>query len=53
MTNFTRRDFLQGAAAMSAMAAMPSCAAEPPRAARLSDIDHIVILMKENRSFDH
>jgi len=53
MTNFTRRDFLQGAAAMSAMAAMPSCAAQPPRAARLSDIDHIVILMKENRSFDH
>ncbi|HTS21070.1 MAG TPA: alkaline phosphatase family protein [Casimicrobiaceae bacterium] len=55
MSAFTRRDFLQAAGALSASAALASCAdmlrTEP--ASKLSDIDHIIILMKENRSFDH
>ena len=32
---------------------MASPTAAQPRSARLSDIDHIIIVMKENRSFDH
>lgn len=47
-----RRRFLQTASAALAMAALDvRAAASAP--ARLSDIDHIIILMKENRSFDH
>lgn len=56
MSGLPRRRFLQSAAAF----ALAGCAASeaPPaaaqlRPARLSDIDHIVIMMKENRSFDH
>jgi phospholipase C len=50
----SRSRFLSAAAA--ALAApyldwMPASAASPP--SKLSDIDHIVILMQENRSFDH
>ena len=46
MIGLWRRQFLQGSAVF---AALPGIAAP----SRLSDIDHIVILMKENRSFDH
>jgi phospholipase C len=66
MAEFDRRRFLQCAAAMAGGAALPSpspastLAAARARApdataggARLSDIDHIIVLMKENRSFDH
>jgi phospholipase C len=56
MTVLNRRDFLQAAGALSVSAALPSCVqmpASPAPPAKLSDIDHIVILMKENRSFDH
>src|SRR5438105_3540470 len=38
-----------GALGESALRAM----AAPPRCGRLKDIDHVVILMQENRSFDH
>jgi phospholipase C len=31
----------------------PSGIGAPPSPARLSDIDHIIVLMKENRAFDH
>jgi phospholipase C len=48
----SRRRFLQAAAATLASAALDA-RASPARPARLSDIDHIIILMKENRSFDH
>jgi phospholipase C len=52
-----RRRFLQSAAALTALAAVgapePAASAASPRAARLSDIDHIIVLMKENRAFDH
>jgi phospholipase C len=61
MNAFSRRDFLQRAAAAAAIAALPAGTATPALAsptlpaapAKLGDIDHIVILMKENRSFDH
>jgi phospholipase C len=42
-----RRGALAGAAAL--LAAAPG----PARAAGLSDIDHLIVLMRENRSFDH
>ncbi|HEX4077395.1 MAG TPA: alkaline phosphatase family protein [Rhizomicrobium sp.] len=57
MLEIPRRSLLQGAAAVSALAAleMPlgSALAQPTRPSKLTDIDHIIILMKENRSFDH
>jgi phospholipase C len=47
-----RRRFLLGATAFTASAVLPvdALAAAP---ARLADIDHVIVLMKENRSFDH
>ena len=56
MSELPRRRFLQSAAAFAlaggaASEALPAPA--QPRPARLSDIDHIIIMMKENRSFDH
>ncbi|HEY3949929.1 alkaline phosphatase family protein [Phenylobacterium sp.] len=52
MTDLIRRRFIQTAAAASAAGvAAPAFAAAT--AGKLSDIDHIIILMKENRSFDH
>jgi phospholipase C len=56
MTEIRRRQFLQAAAAASAFSAVgPGVAMAAPDAkpAKLGDIDHIIILMKENRSFDH
>jgi phospholipase C len=50
MTAIDRRSFVRTAAASGLMAAPRANAAT---AARLSDIDHIIILTKENRSFDH
>jgi phospholipase C len=49
-TTLHRREVLQATAALAGMAASPASAAAP---AKLTDIDHIIILMKENRSFDH
>jgi phospholipase C len=50
-----RRRFLQSATAFALAGAAPIAppAAAQSRPARLSDIDHIIIMMKENRSFDH
>ena len=55
MLDIARRRFLQAA---TAAAALSSCTLTRPvnetsSPAKLSDIDHIIILMKENRSFDH
>jgi phospholipase C len=59
---FTRRRMLKAAARLAAVAAasalMPvhvrrMLAQEPPRRGSLSDIKHVVLLMQENRSFDH
>ena len=54
MAGIGRRRLLQAFAALATSGIAP----EPPAiaggtSAKLSDIDHIIILMKENRSFDH
>jgi phospholipase C len=57
----TRRTLLRGAAAgvgLSATAGFSraielALAVTPPKRATLDDIEHVVILMQENRSFDH
>jgi phospholipase C len=62
MTTWSRRQFLQrgggligGAAAFAALSPGARMAlAEPaPSGSRLNDIEHVVIFMQENRSFDH
>jgi phospholipase C len=57
MTDINRRRLVRTAASVSALAAagaLPGIAAATSGAhAKLRDIDHIIILMKENRSFDH
>ena len=57
MTKIRRRGFLTGAAAASALTATGSplnaAPAQGQTPSKLTDIDHIIILMKENRSFDH
>jgi len=61
MTDLTRRRLLgtAGAAALASLAlppnlsrALAAAAANPQTAGSLSDIEHVVILMQENRSFD-
>jgi phospholipase C len=59
MKKLTRRRLLRGAAGLvSAAALLPPhvqrmLAQQPRRAASLQDIKHVVVLMQENRSFDH
>jgi len=53
MTDIDRRTLIQTAATASALSLAPGLADAASRPARLSDIDHIIVLMKENRSFDH
>jgi len=59
MSNFDRRKFLQmmgGAAAMGALQANIAKALAIPandRTRSIQDVEHIVILMQENRPFDH
>jgi len=56
MSGIHRRRFLERAAATSALMLAPPLArglSSPARPSKLSDIDHIIVLMKENRSFDH
>jgi phospholipase C len=48
-----RRRFLQSAAAFMMGGAVTAEAVAQVAPSRLSDIDHIIIMMKENRSFDH
>ncbi len=52
MTELARRQLLQAAAAATALGG-PALAATGGQPSKLSDIDHIIIMMKENRSFDH
>jgi phospholipase C len=51
----TRRGLLQGGLLGGAgvLAGVEAEAAQPARHGSLRDIDHIIVLMKENRSFDH
>src|SRR5690348_18355031 len=58
--SLTRREFLGvGAAVGVALVVnpiarrLPAVPAAPSKPAKLSDIDHVVIMMQENRSFDH
>src|SRR5215831_3031513 len=56
MRDLTRRKLIQGAAATGTLGMLgavssPIASAAPP--AKLTDIDHVIILTKENRSFDH
>ncbi|HVX42741.1 MAG TPA: alkaline phosphatase family protein [Mycobacteriales bacterium] len=62
MPEVTRRRLLGSAAGVAATAAaaalMPpnvqrALAAAPPKGGSLKDIEHVVMLMQENRSFDH
>ncbi len=55
MSDIVRRRLIQAAAAASALPVSPALAqtSGPAAPAKLSDIDHIIILMKENRAFDH
>lgn len=62
MTDLTRRRFLGAAAATAgagaALSLLPASvqkalASTPNRPPRMSDIKHVVLLMQENRSFDH
>jgi phospholipase C len=54
MRGIERRQFLQGVGAFVASGLAPSLAtAALGLPAKLTDIDHIIVLMKENRSFDH
>lgn len=59
---FTRRRLVASAAQLASMAAaatvlplnvQKALAQTPNRSANLSDIKHVVLLMQENRSFDH
>jgi phospholipase C len=54
----TRRDLLRagaaaGAVALTADPLVKAALAAAPRPGKLSDIEHVVILIQENRSFDH
>src|ERR1700726_3431514 len=54
----TRREILRagaagGAAAFAANSLIARALAAPPVCGTLNDIEHVVILIQENRSFDH
>src|SRR4051794_21498529 len=50
----TRRELLAGALALtSARGVVDALAAIPPAGSCLDDIEHVVFLIQENRSFDH
>ncbi|HTU71711.1 MAG TPA: alkaline phosphatase family protein [Candidatus Baltobacteraceae bacterium] len=55
MHKVSRRQFIQAAGASAAVAALacPAAARAESGVSRLNDIDHFIILMQENRSFDH
>jgi phospholipase C len=53
MAEIDRRRLLQAIAALATSGIASEPATAGGTAAKLSDIDHIIILMKENRSFDH
>jgi phospholipase C len=50
-----RRDILQGTLGLSVFPALDKALALPARnqSASITDVEHVVILMQENRSFDH
>ncbi len=49
-----RRTFLNGASTLAGVAGLPGGARDPLRPhGSIEDVQHVVILMQENRSFDH
>src|SRR5260370_24149281 len=60
-STITRRELIQGGTAVGAAglapALLPDCLrrllAAPVQCAKLTDIEHVVIFIQENRSFDH
>ncbi|MET8702456.1 alkaline phosphatase family protein, partial [Kitasatospora sp. NPDC004723] len=58
MSELSRRTFVgataaAGAAALTGLPGTPAQAAEPSPAGTIADVRHVVVLMQENRSFDH
>ncbi|MEQ4575242.1 MAG: alkaline phosphatase family protein, partial [Gammaproteobacteria bacterium] len=59
MNDLSRRDFLKRLAALTAAGAIPPSIGRAlalpavPRTGTLADLEHVVIFMQENRSFDH
>jgi phospholipase C len=54
VSELTRKDFLKaGAVSATAVALQGQPAVALAQGSRLNDIDHFIILMQENRSFDH
>jgi phosphocholine-specific phospholipase C len=57
MTTVSRRTVLGSAVGAAVLSALPAslqqALAAPSRPGRLEDIEHVVIFMQENRSFDH
>ncbi|GAA2725239.1 MULTISPECIES: alkaline phosphatase family protein [Streptomyces] len=58
MSDITRRRLLGAAAGTAALSVLPpglqrAVAAGPARGGSLADVRHVVLLMQENRSFDH
>ena len=53
MTILDRRSLIRAAAGVAAAAGTATQAMTGAAASKLNDIDHIIIMMKENRSFDH
>jgi phospholipase C len=53
MESIDRRRFIQTASALPAIGFAGRAFGESAAPAKLNDIGHIIILMKENRSFDH
>src|SRR5262245_18548747 len=57
MTEISRREFVGAAAAGAALSLLPrslhDAMAQPMRPGGLKAIEHVIILMQENRAFDH
>jgi phospholipase C len=54
VVKLSRRRLLEiGAASAISSVLGPAARAQPEPASKLTDLDHIIVLMKENRSFDH
>jgi phospholipase C len=57
MTEITRRQFAGAAAAGAALSLLPrslhEAMAQPMRPGGLKAVEHVIVLMQENRSFDH
>jgi phospholipase C len=52
-SQLSRRTFLRAGGAAAAASLLPSGIARAATPGKLEDIEHVVILMNENRSFDH